>query len=121
MLPVHVPALCLRPRLSLVAGCLAAGVSILCGVPAPVPVQALALRLQQLSAGVTALKAEELLECFPTKRLLLRFVASFPTRDDLAAALEVCAVVAPGCACVCVRTCASSLVCLCCVPQRCMF
>jgi hypothetical protein len=55
----------------------------------PLSMQALALRLQQLSAGLTEVKARGMLDCFPSKRILLRYVASFPSRDTLASALEV--------------------------------
>ena len=52
--------------------------------------QSLRLRLQQMSSGATALKAAHMLRSFPSKRLLLRFVSSFPSREDLSLFLEVC-------------------------------
>jgi hypothetical protein len=39
---------------------------------------------------VTRLRADAMLASFPSKRLLLRYVSFFPTREALAANLEVC-------------------------------
>lgn len=58
-------------------------------IAAAVGVQALKQRLMQLSAGLTTLKCDKLLSMFPSKRLLMRFVSSFPRREGLARDLEV--------------------------------
>ena len=67
--------------------------------------QALSLRLQQMSAGVTHLKAEAILSVFPNKRLLLRYIATFALRESLAADLEVRALVPPLIVALSYRTC----------------
>lgn len=60
--------------------------SVLCTIPLPV----LRRRLLQMCYGITERHVDDILRVFPSKRLLMRYVGRFPSREHLAEHLKTC-------------------------------